>query len=282
LCKIITHMNWRQIVLCLCLLASATSTWADDAENTEATIPFFNLKGDPSTISNQHILEFWGYHAAESGDTTSNTLKLRYYQPLQYDQWRGTMRIDTSYVDAYGPLVTNQNPGHYSAGNTMLTLWGNHPGFLSSWDATLGGRVIFPFGNNSQWAVGPQVGMVFLPTSKGALPLSDFSPLARYMYGFYAKNQNLANAVNQQALARRLELYPTLGFNLAPDTQLRLWDENGMVYNSAGGGWFVPIDGMVTHRLNKHFLIAVGASKQVVQTYQQYNWQYYGKLSFNF
>jgi len=112
--------------------------------------------------------------------------------------------------------------------------------------------------------------------------LADFSPLARYMYGFYSKNSTLANSLNQPALARRLELYPTLGFNIAPDTQIRFWDENGAVYNSAGGGWFVPIDAMVTHRLNQHFLIALGASKQVVQTYQQYDWSFYGKLSFNF
>jgi len=39
---------------------------------------------------------------------------------------------------------------------------------------------------------------------------------------------------------------------------------------------------MVTHRFNKDFLIAIGASKQVVQTYQEYNWSVYGKLSFNF
>jgi hypothetical protein len=45
---------------------------------------------------------------------------------------------------------------------------------------------------------------------------------------------------------------------------------------------YVLIDAMVTHRLNQHFLVALGASKQVVQTYQQYDWSFYGKLSFNF
>jgi hypothetical protein len=38
----------------------------------------------------------------------------------------------------------------------------------------------------------------------------------------------------------------------------------------------------VTHRVNKQFLFAVGASKQVVQSYPVYNWSFYGKLSFNF
>jgi hypothetical protein len=62
-----------------------------------------------------------------------------------------------------------------------------------------------------------------------------------------------------------------------------LWDENGIVWNTGGGGgWFIPLDAMVTHRLNKSFLFAVGASKQVVQSYPVYDWSFYGKLSFNF
>ena len=29
------------------------------------------------------------------------------------------------------------------------------------------------------------------------------------------------------------------------ETQIRLWDENGMIFNTASGSWFIPIDGMV-------------------------------------
>ena len=272
-------MKLLRTLTCLCLLLLATWVIADESKYSGE---YLNLKSDPNPFSNQHILEFWGYHDTYAPQAQSNTLKLRYYQPLQLDQWRGTMRLDTSYVSAYGPLLPNQSSGNYTAGNTLLTIWGNHPDILKNWGGTLGGRIIFPFGNYGQWAAGPQVGGVFKPVEGGRSPLADFSPLARYMYGFYSKNSTLANSLNQPALARRLELYPTLGFNIAPDTQIRFWDENGAVYNSAGGGWFVPIDAMVTHRLNQHFLIALGASKQVVQTYQQYDWSFYGKLSFNF
>ena len=272
-------MKLLRTLTCLCLLLLATWVIADESKYSGE---YLNLKSDPNPFSNQHILEFWGYHDTYAPQAQSNTLKLRYYQPLQLDQWRGTMRLDTSYVSAYGPLLPNQSSGNYTAGNTLLTIWGNHPDVLKNWGGTLGGRIIFPFGNYGQWAAGPQVGGVFKPVEGSRSPLADFSPLARYMYGFYSKNSTLANSLNQPALARRLELYPTLGFNIAPDTQIRFWDENGAVYNSAGGGWFVPIDAMVTHRLNQHFLIALGASKQVVQTYQQYDWSFYGKLSFNF
>jgi hypothetical protein len=126
------------------------------------------------------------------------------------------------------------------------------------------------------------MGTVFIPPEGSKTALADFSPLVRYMYGFYSKNSALAESLNQPALARRLELYPTIGFNLSPSTQLRFWDENGIVLNTAGGGWFVPIDVMVTQRLDKSFLVALGASKQVVQSYQQYNWSLYGKISLSF
>ena len=51
---------------------------------------------------------------------------------------------------------------------------------------------------------------------------------------------------------------------------------------AAGGGWFVPLDAMVTHRFTQNLVVALGASKQLLQTYPQYNWTAYGKVSFNF
>jgi len=106
--------------------------------------------------------------------------------------------------------------------------------------------------------------------------------LIRYMYGFDTKNNSYAINPSQPALLRSFQMFPTAGFQLAPNTILRLWDENGIIYNTAGGGWFIPIDAMVTHRLTKNLVIAVGASKQVVQTYRQYDWSTYGKISYNF
>jgi hypothetical protein len=275
-------MKMQHLLACLYLLVVASGSYADTSDFIEETL---HLQSNPTPFSDQHILEFWGYHdnyQQNNQVNQSNTLKLRYYQPLQMDSWRGTARLDTSYVSAYGPTLPNQSASAYTAGNTLLTVWGKPPEFLSDWNGSIGGRVIFPFGNNGQWAAGPQLGMVFQPVSGSKSVLSDFSPLARYMYGFYNKNSTLTNTANQPALARRLELYPTLGFNLSPSTQLRFWDENGIVYNSAGGGWFIPIDAMVTQRISKQVLFAVGASKQLVQTYQQYNWEYYAKIAVNF
>ena len=251
------------------------------AQESQATDDFLDLYSPKSQVSTRYILEFWGYHDNDGGGVYDDTLKLRYYQPLTISDWKGTLRLDTSYVSTYGVNQPNQFAGQYSAGTTMLTIWGNPPDILQNWRGTLGARIIFPFGNSGQWAVGPQIGTVYKSNEGSQSAFSDFSPLARYMYGF-SGNSAATSSSSQTPLLRSLYLFPTVGINLSPSTQIRFWDENGMVYNTAGGGWFVPLDAMITQRLSKHTLIAIGASKQVIQTFNQYNWSVYGKLSINF
>lgn len=270
---------FKKLLLALiALIYAISSSWAAEDENRYSTY-FQNISGE---YSRSHILEFWGYHDYQGNQNYSDTIKLRFYQPLDIDRFHGTLRLDTAYVSNYGPSFPAQTSGQYSTGNTMLTLWGNHPDLLPEIGSNFGARLVFPFGNNGQWAIGPQVGASFRPTNSTSLNLADFSPLARYMYGFDTKNNSPQLNASQPPLARNLQLFPTLGFQITPSTQIRMWDENGVIYNSAGGGWFIPLDAMITHRLTKNFLFAVGASKQVVQTYNQYDWSVYGKLSFNF
>lgn len=245
-------------------------------------VPISKFDNDSQQLSKDRVLEFWGYHDYDGNDSYQNTLKLRYYNPLEAGSWRGRIRLDTSYVSNYNANSNLNNSGQYSAGNTLVTVWGQDRTFLKPLGALIGARVVFPFGNNGQWAVGPQLSWSFSPQVDSMLHVTDFSPLIRYMYGFDTKNNSFTVNPNQPPLQRSLQLFPTFGFQITPSTMLRLWDENGIVYNSAGGGWFVPIDAMVTHRLTKNWVFAVGASKQVVQTYRQYDWSTYGKISFNF
>ena len=247
-----------------------------------ALVPISKFDNDSQQLTDSKVLEFWAYHDYQGNDNYQNTLKLRYYNPLEVGDWRGRIRLDTSYVANYNSNSPSNNAGQYSSGNTMMTVWGQDLTFLKPLGALVGGRVIFPFGNNGQWAVGPQLGWTFKPVVASFLQITDMSPLIRYMYGFDTKNNSFSANPSQPALVRNLQIFPTVGFQLTPNTMLRFWDENGMVYNSAGGGWFVPIDAMVTHRLDKNWVVAVGASKQVVQTYQQYDWSTYAKISFNF
>jgi hypothetical protein len=39
---------------------------------------------------------------------------------------------------------------------------------------------------------------------------------------------------------------------------------------------------MLTQQINKNLLFAIGGAKQVVQTYQLYDWTVYGKFSLTF
>lgn len=257
-------------LLLLCMISSLVS-----AQTQNSSPLSLGLMNTSQERSQDRTLEFWGYHEYDGSQNYVDTLKLRYYNPLNIGDWHGTMRLDTAYTSSYGPQLPAQSPGTYSADNAMVTIWGGKAGWLGN----LGARVFAPLSNTGQWLAGPQVSTSFAPASKGQTLLADISPLARYMIGFNAK---APAGVSPPPLASRLELYPTVGLNLGPNTQIRFWDENGAVYNAAGGGWFVPMDAMLTQRLNRNLLVAIGGAKQVVQTYPLYQWSVYGKISLTF
>lgn len=265
-------MGYLRAITCLILCISTTLVVA--AEQTSPA-PILGLVNASQDRSKDRTLEFWGYHDYEGSQNYVDTLKLRYYNPLNVGDWHGTMRLDTAYTANYGPQQSAQSTGTFSANNAMLTIWGGKAG----WFGNVGARLFAPLGNYGQWLAGPQVSTSFIPTGGAQKLLADVSPLARYMIGFNAK---APAGTNPPPLASRLELYPTVGLNLGPSTQLRFWDENGAVYNAAGGGWFVPVDAMLTQRLSKNLLVAIGGAKQVVQTYQLYNWSVYGKIAVSF
>ena len=261
----------RAITLFL-LLSYGLGVYAEEGSPPQSYLGLINTSQDRSQ---DHILEFWGYHDYLGSENYVDTLKLRYYNPLNIDTWHGTVRLDTAYTAPYGPQLQNQSTGTFSANNAMLTIWGGQ----ADWFGNLGARLVAPLGNQGQWAIGPQMSTSFKPTDRSQNLLADISPLARYMLGF---NSKAPTGTTPLSLVNRLELYPTIGLNLSSNIQLRFWDENGIVYNSTSGGWFIPIDAMLTYRLNKHLLFAVGAAKQVVQNYQIYDWTTYGKVSLNF
>ena len=274
-----SHINFLSVKYFILLFVSLflSTAWAEDL-----LIPLSKFDNDSQELSKDRVLEFWGYHNYDGSDNYQNILRLRYYNPIEAGNWQGRIRLDTSVASDYNSSATPNNSGQYSSGNTMVTIWGQDRSFLKPLGALVGARVMFPFGNNGQWAVGPQLNWFFSPQVDSILHVTDFSPLIRYMYGFDTKNNSYAINPSQPALLRNFQMFPTAGYQLTPNTILRLWDENGLIYNTAGGGWFIPIDAMVTHRLTKNLVIAVGASKQVVQTYSQYNWSTYGKISYNF
>lgn len=287
-------MKFTKILLSFLITVMASQTFGQSAANVlSSAIPTLEDRPDAfgtrlgfqnrsHEYSSDTVVEFWGYHNGYGNENFSDTARLRLYEPIQLGNWNGMFRLDTSWVSKWGPADPGQSSGQFSAGNTFITVWGRPPPFLPNWGVNLGARLIFPFGNNGQWAIGPQIGSVFKPKDPSKTILADFSPLVRYMYGFDTKNNSFQANPNQPPLLRTLNLFPTVGLQLTPTTQIRFWDENQIIYNTAGGGWFVPIDAMLTQSINKHLLVAIGGSKQVIQTYQSYDWSIYGKISVRF
>lgn len=263
----------------LALPASAQAQANADVPASGST--FFGLENRSNEYSKESRVELWNIYGNFGNGSYGDTINPRLYTPLNIGKWQGNFRLDYNTNSAWGTALPGQRADQFSTGNTFVTVWGQPPPFLSKSNVQLGARIIFPFGDYGQWALGPQIGSVFKPKSGSKSMLSDFSPLVRYLYGF---NSNTPTVVNPALapFASNLQLYPTFGLQLTPSTQIRFWDQNGILYNSAGGGWFVPIDAMVTHSVNKHFSFAVGASQQLIQTFNNYNQLFYGKIAFKF
>lgn len=273
------------IVMCAVLLSNPRGA---SAQPTDALDPQYNAWLDMENVSERYvdepIVELWYYHQSLSTGAYSNMGTLRYYHPIRnpWGPWKGMFRFDQSYFNSYGPGINDSTSERYQRGNTMITVWGNHPNLFANWHGDLGFRVVFPVGNQGQWAVGPQAGMSYQTRKPaGKVGLSDFSPLARFMFGFNIKNDRFLKA-DEPPPERRLTLFPTLGFDLSPNTQLRLWDENGMTYSPSGGKWFIPIDAMITHKVGNHLVLSLGVSRSVVDTFKQYKTNIYGKVSWYF
>ena len=136
--------------------------FAQDSDTAGEPDNLLRLKTDSFNYSKESILELWVYQNGYGDSTLSDIYRLRFYQPLSINQWKGMMRIDTAYNSTWGPEAPGQSSGQFSAGNTMLTVWGMPPDFFSKWNLNLGGRIIFPFVNNGKWAVGQQVSASFV------------------------------------------------------------------------------------------------------------------------
>jgi hypothetical protein len=273
---------WRWAVTLAATLVASSHAWAQPAAASDDD--WLGMENVSNRYTEAPIVQLWYYHQKLSSGAYSNMATLRYFQPIRnpYGSWRGVVRFDQSYFNSFGPSIDDPAQSRYQRGNTMITVWGNHPNVLPNWHGDLGFRVIFPVGNQGQWGVGPQAGMSYQTRKPEGQPgLSDFSPLARLMFGFNVKNNGF-NKADEPPTQSALHLFPTFGFDLSPRTQLRLWDENGMVYSHNGGKWFVPIDAMLVHRLTDNFVVALGVSRGIIDEYAQYKLNIYGRISWYF
>jgi hypothetical protein len=61
-----------------------------------------------------------------------------------------------------------------------------------------------------------------------------------------------------------------------------LWPEQGISYNLRSHKWFVPVEAMFTHRLNKQWEYSVGGAVPVDEGDKSYRWLLQGRLSYFF
>ena len=228
-------------------------------------------------------LETWLYRTADTPNSFSNMVQVRYYQPFALPGaqtgWQGMMRLDTSIVSNSGPAFPGESGSQFNPGNTRLTLWSNTPEIARDTRASAGFRVSAPTGDKNpsysagQWLAGPQAGLSWSP--QGAGILTDFSPLARYMMGFSAVSDQITT------LKRGLELYPSIGLRFSERITLRLWDENPITLNASNGTWFLPVDAYATYDFNRHWAASLGGAKRLTNT-SQYDWIGYGRVVYRF
>lgn len=234
-------------------------------------------------IDNRGWLETWAYRTADTPNSFSNMVQVRYYQPFAIPHtpagWQGMMRLDTSVVSNSGPAFPGESGNQFNPGNTRLTLWANTPEIASNLRFSGGFRVSAPTGDKNpnysagQWLAGPQASLSWTPQELGIF--TDFSPLARYMMGFSAVSTQVTT------LKRGLELYPSIGLRFSERLTGRLWDENPIALNSNSGTWFLPVDAYFTYELTKHWAASLGGAKRLTNM-SQYDWIGYGRVVYRF
>ena len=226
--------------------------------------------------------EVWGAHADLGKDSAINYINPRIYHTFAIGRSgaQGVTRLDTFINSVSGPEFKSAlGGGQFNPGQTRFTLAGYSPEVVKNLTFGSGFRLFIPSGYNkppyspSQWAIGPQVGMTYNPKNMGSFTF--FSPIVRYTMGFTPEDKGVK-------LARVLEMYPALGFQLTEKVKLAMWNEEGAWMNAQTGKWFVPADAMLTYSFNKHWGATIGGVLPIINDYFRYNWATYGRLTYMF
>lgn len=268
-----TWCFWRIILLCV------FSIWT--------TFAYAELHGtntpDPGKPWSEYKpwVEAWYFRSARTENSFSNMIQPRLYVPFSMsDQWRGISRIDTSLVSNGGPAFPHESGRDFNPSLSKFTVWAISPEVLPSTTVNFGSRFYLPTGydkrdyGSTQWAVAPQVGFTVKKIDYGIL--SEFAPWFRYVIGVSSIS------TPPTPLVRTLEIYPTFVFRIDDHWSVKIWDQRGMVYNAVNGECFMPIDGVLYYYFDKHWSVAAGGSKQIVNNLPLYQWSGYGRIGYHF
>lgn len=229
-----------------------------------------------SGLHEHEVIKLFAFKNRLDDGSYRDTLQLRYYHPLRSnDMHQATLRVDAGFYNNNDRDLPDFALTDLHLANVRFTLSAKGAHLAENWQSTFGLRTILPVGSSNQLVLAPQVGAIYQPEPGTHAYFSDFSPLVRYLHGMDPKDDSAERL-------RKIEFYPTLGFQLNSKTRLRLWDEYSINYNTRDGRWFVPVDVMLIRNLTEHQHLILGFSKAISKSYTHYDWSLYGSLNFYF
>ena len=245
-----------------------------------AALPFLAASGGASAQLGTIRLDNWFYYSESFFDSANVQYRPRVFIPFDLaGGWTFVQRADLpfNYTDASGPA--NPDGGwKFHAGDFLIEEIMTTPEVARNTRLFGSVRLVFPTGGEfpfgaDQWQVAPAVGLIYSRPDvwRGVT----FFPLARYNYGFDVRSPSVPEI-------RRMDLYPTASFGLAPAWTLHFYSENPISYNDRTHKWFVPIDVLVTHRVSKSFEYGVGGAVPILDDDRAYRWLVQARLTFYF
>ncbi len=223
------------------------------------------------------ILNFYQWN---QDDSETDKLDLRVYQDIALgDGWHLRLREDL-------PIVITDKTGHDNRdgnwsthiGDAFLQAVVTTPEIAANTTLEFGLRTVFPTGGLSpfgkgSWQLGPMAGISHrIPDIAEGLAIA---PTGRYLF-------SVAKAYDDAADFRQWQLYPRLELSLPDKWEIGLWVENPIIYDDVTDRWFVPLDLMLTHRLEGPLSLGLGFATAIVDRQPEYKHMIYGRLAIRF
>ncbi len=213
-------------------------------------------------------LETWFYYQENADGSGQYKLTEKVYLPLGGGGgWRFTGRVDVPFLDTN--KKDNGNPNgdwEFHVGDSLTEFYATSPPVVPH--LTLGGslRLVWPTGGQPpfgaeqyQWA--PSLSLNYrVPDLGYGMTLH---PLARYFMSYHAASAGAAKI-------RKLDLYPTVTFDLPDRWFIVLYPENPIEYNEITGQWFVPFEAMVGKDLSERLHLSFGGAVKLGGNDPQY------------
>jgi hypothetical protein len=210
-----------------------------------------------SGIGTVYVSNFASFQKNEDG-SRQWTYEPRLYIPYRFDNgWTFTQRVDL-------PLIYTNESGAGNAGggwsggigDLLIQESFTSPEIAKNLRVIANLRFLFPTGKqapfgSSQYQWAPGAGLIYeMPDTWYGVTLT---PSARYFSGFDPQHANVS-------LTRELDLYPGATFALSERWSLLLYPENPITYDEHSKTWFVPLDFMLTRKVDKTLEFGVGGA----------------------